>query len=149
MTSMSECPKLDPAPTRKLTSREISKVIGSALGGLVASQHNVLREGPVTASQIRSLLEACLIVLDVFVGGSEQSSDQGERFVSELMKSGCAEWATMLSALLVGFIDWCELQDVRTAIRWWLEKDQAIERLIVDVTGAAMLHGSALLSHRA
>lgn len=99
--------RLDPRPARPLTSREISKIIGGALGGL-------LQEIP--SAEVRDVMVAVRAVVEVGL-------DLGDSYRS---LPSSQVWAAGLGGVVGGLVQWCDRQAVMVAIDWLLEHWSAV-----------------------
>jgi hypothetical protein len=86
---------LDPREARPLTSREISKVLCSIIGGVVTADPDAHPRVPAVLELVR-------------------------KSPLELMRKPCspASWETALAATVAGFYGWCKQSDIHTAIHW-------------------------------
>jgi len=96
---------LDPAPVRPLTSREISKVLCSIIGGAVAYDPWVAEFVPDVLSAITAPAPHDLHALNLHVTCDLRS----------------ASWAIALAATVSGLRGWCRPGDVDTALAWVVE----------------------------
>jgi hypothetical protein len=85
---------LDPRDARPLTSREISKVLCSIIGGVITIDPNARPRVPAVLELVRSSPKSLM----------EPSSP--------------ASWEVALAATVSGLRGWCAPKDVDTAIDW-------------------------------
>lgn len=116
--------KLDPREVRRLTSREVSRILGSVIGGLVTSRF-------LEPGQVRELVRSIADSPEVWSLADEAKrmsvreavvtarSMQGEGDPAELVA------ARVLGALASGLSGWCGKRSVRTAFAWWANTDAA------------------------
>ncbi len=94
-------------PARRLTSREVAKVLGGLIGpGLLVMGEERMRE------LLRLVLEV------VTVGTSERHVPiDGETD---------AEYMVTINALALSLTDWCGTPNVAIALTWWIEHPEAL-----------------------
>jgi len=97
---------LDPAPVRPLTSREISKVLCSIIGGVVAFD-------PGSAALVPDILSA------ITAPAPHDLRALNERATSINCRG--ASWAIALAATVSGLRGWCRPHDVDAALAWVAE----------------------------
>ena len=93
--------RLDPRPARPLTSREISKILGGAVGGL-------LQEIPAT-----EVYDAMVAIRYVVANGLDSGDAIQSLPVSRV-------WAAPLGGVVGGLVGWCDRSAVLVAIDWLL-----------------------------
>ena len=87
-------PILDPREARPLTSREISKILSSIIGGVVTADPHARERVPVVLELARTK-------------------------TSELVRpTSPASWELAIGATVAGLRGWCDPRDVDIALRW-------------------------------
>lgn len=122
---MSNPVTLDPRQERPLTSREIAKILGSILAGVLVS-------APHAADSMGTAFEHIKWIRVVIGIGSSEEMTANARTLSldeavqranalvaaDLHREGKATWFTALTATISGFYGWCRAEDVDTAVAW-------------------------------
>jgi hypothetical protein len=97
--------ELDPADVRPLTSREISKILCSIIGGVVAADARVKKRVPEVLRLVRMQDGAHVLAID----------DEARRACTPACD---VSWEIALLATVSGLRTWCSPVDLEVAIEW-------------------------------
>jgi len=96
--------QLNPAPIRKLTSREMSQVLCGMLGGIASLDPDTQRQFPTA--------------LELALGTADPASDPVMAFQALCGGQAKATWQVALGATVVAFSTWCDRVELEIAVRW-------------------------------
>lgn len=120
---------LDPHEARPLTSREISKILGAMLSGVLTQEPAAAKSMPQAFEHIKWLRERIgtepsseAIVRRLQGLSMDEVTQQATLLTSAgLHSSGRSTWFTALTATVSGFHGWCSSKAVDDAVAWWSE----------------------------
>lgn len=123
--------KLDPRPSRTdLTSREVSTILGAALGPLLAGEVGRAEAPPDGVHAARVGLR---IVIAQFEGRFGDDAEAATALVEQARRNPqAAAAAALIGGIATGLARLAPDESIRTALYWW-DQDRAWDTLVTQV----------------